>query len=120
MESENGWILPDGRYIDCKWEGHIKCAREKFGMKEGELEKTAVKVSCMPAMTRAQIFLCEEYRPNFLTVRERMTKAQLETIRKYCLHFRFRPPLDYLIQNNLEELYELNTEEILCILARND
>ncbi len=83
MESENGWILPDGRYIDCEWEGHIKCAKEKFGMRERELEKTAVKVSCMPAMTRALIFLGKEYRPNFLTTRERMTRAQLETIQKY-------------------------------------
>lgn len=120
MKSENGWILPDGRYIDCEWEGHIKCAKEKFGMRERELEKTAVKVSCMPAMTRTLIFLGEEYRPNFLTTRERMTKAQLETIQKYCLRFRFRPPLDYFIQNNLEELDELSTEQVLCILAKND
>lgn len=88
--------------------------------KERELEKTAVKVSCMPPITRALIFLGNEYRPNFLTERKRMTKAQLATIQKYCLRFRLRPPLDFFLQKNLEEIAEMSTKDILFILRKDE
>ncbi|MDD3487676.1 MAG: hypothetical protein PHF35_04885 [Candidatus Moranbacteria bacterium] len=119
MESENGWILPNGRYIECRYNEHIECAEEELGTTEKELEKTAVKVSCMPMSVWYGIFPGQEYKPNFLTRRKKMTKAQLATIEKYCLRFRYRPPLDYFLQKDLIELAEMSTKDILFILKQS-
>lgn len=115
---ENGWILPDGRFINCHYEDHIRCAEEVLGTTEKELEKTAVKVSCMPASVRLTTFGKMEYRPNFLTERKRMTKAQLKTIEKYCVKHGLRPPLDYFTQQDLDDMVGMETEQILAILAK--
>ncbi|MCK9588152.1 MAG: hypothetical protein M0Q93_02180 [Terrimicrobiaceae bacterium] len=109
MDSKNGWILPDGEYIECGHGGHIRCAEEKMGMKEEELEKIAVKVTVMESI---------EDDPIFLTERKRMTQEQLRTIEKYCVHFRYRPPLEYFYQQDLDDLEKMITEDILSILAR--
>jgi hypothetical protein len=101
---ENGWILPDGQFINCGYLMHIRCAEDKFGKTEEELEKTAVKVACLPASLRIERMResgKKEYHPHFLTQRNRMTKAQLKTIERYCVKHGFRPPSDYFIQQGL-------------------
>ncbi len=116
--SENGWILPDGKYINCEHEGHIRCAKEELGMEESQLEKIAVKVSCLPVSIQVTIFGKDEYRPNFLTERRRMTKRQLETIEKYCVEFGYRPPTDYFIQQDLYDMANMSLDDILFILSK--
>lgn len=115
---ENGWILPDGKFINCKPIEHIRCAEEILGTTEKELEKTAIKVSCKPSATRLKEFGTNEYCPNFLTERRRMTHAQLATIEKYCVKHGLRPPEEYFIQQELYEMAKMRTEDILTILAK--
>ena len=118
---ENGWILPDGQFINCHYREHIRCAKEKFGMEEKEMEKTAVKVSCLPALLRIEMIMestKKEYHPPFITERKRMTKAQLVTIEKYCVKHGFRPPSDYFLQQDLLDMAAMRTEDILAILAK--
>jgi len=118
MESENGWILPDGKYVECAFNKHIHCAEVELGMKEEELEKIAVKVSCLPASIRMITGSRHEYHPNFLTERKKMTKKQLATIEQYCIKFRYRPPLDFFFQNGWHDLADLKTTDILSILEK--
>lgn len=115
MESENGWIMPDGKFIECAFNGHIRCAEDRIGIKEQELEKIAIKVQCMPSIYRSQL---KNYQPHFFTEREKMTEEQLETIEKYCIHFGCRPPLDYFFQKNLHDMLKMNTETMLMILGK--
>ncbi|MDD4761919.1 MAG: hypothetical protein PHZ25_02770 [Candidatus Pacebacteria bacterium] len=110
---ENGWILPNGEFVNCSNTQHIYCAENKLGKSEEELEKTAVKVSCAPVFMRLEY---DDYRPVFLTQRERMTEAQLKTIEKYCVKYGCRPPLDYFIQQDLHDMAKMSTEDILSIL----
>ena len=114
MKSLNGWILPSGKYVECSFREHVRCAEEKLGMKEQELKKIAIKVSCLPATIRPR----GEYCPNFFTERQRMTKRQLETIEKYCVKFGYRPPLDYFFQKDLHNMIDMKTEDILLILGK--
>lgn len=123
MNSDNGWIMPDGRYIECKFEGHIKCAKEQLGLEERELEKTAIKVSCLPSHIRCHFYSGkegDEYKPNFKTLRDKWTKAQIKTIKRWCLRFGFKPPLDYFLQTDLDDLYDLSTKQILSILSKEE
>lgn len=118
MNSENGWILPNGEYVECVFNGHIRCAEELLGMPEKELEKVAVKVSCLPLSYQIKVFGSDEYRPHFITRRDRMTKKQLATIEQYCLHFRYRPPQDFLFQKGWHDLENMVTNDILSILEK--
>ena len=116
MKSENGWIMPDGRYVECRFNDHIRCAEEDLGMKEEKLEKIAVKVSCMPRSVQIMVFEEAEYRPHFLSERKIMTKRQLRTIEEYCVCFGYRPPTDYFLQLELYDMSDMSTEDILSIL----
>jgi hypothetical protein len=116
MESENGWIMPDGKYIECHFNDHIRCAEEDLGTKEEALEKTAVKVSCLPRPLQVVIVGNREYCPHFLTARMTMTKQQLKTIEEYCVCFKYRPPIDFFLQLELREMIDLSTTNILSIL----
>ena len=120
MKSENGWILPDGRYVECAFHGHIKCAEDKLGMNEAELEKIAIKVCCSPNWLEYVVVDGFDYSPEFHTEREVMTKKQLKAIEEYCLHFRFRSPLDYFFQQDLHHMTKLSTKEILAILEKDE
>lgn len=116
--SENGWILPDGKFIECNYKQHIACARKKLGMEEEDLEKIAVKISCMPVPRQVVFFGKKEYHPLFATMRREMTKQQLRTIEEYCVTFGYRPPPDYFLQQGLLSMSEMSTEDILSILEK--
>lgn len=109
MNSKNGWILPDGRYVECEHEHHALCAKEEFGMNEEELEKTAVKVTNPSSIDTG---------PDFLTLRREMTQEQLRTIEKYCLHFRCRPPMKYFYQQDLMDMARMSTADILTVMEQ--
>lgn len=115
---ENGWILPDGKFINCKPLEHRRCAEKVLQTTDKELEKTAVKVSCKPSAIRLKGLGNKEYCPNFLTERRSMTSAQLATIEKYCVKHRLRPPDEYFIQQELREMVKMKTEDILAILEK--
>lgn len=122
MERENGWILPDGKYLECAYNEHANCAKVELNMDEEDLEKIAVKVSCMPPSIRIKTLGLDRgminYIPHFNTARDEMTNEQLNTIEKYCLKFHYRPPSDYFIQKDLIDMCEMSTLDILNILAK--
>ena len=118
MESENGWILPDGKYIECAFNKHIHCAETKLKMKEEELEKIAVKVSHRPASTHSFVLSKPGFH-HFLTKRKKMTREQLATIRQYCIKFRCHPPLDFFFQSGLHDFVDLDTEYVLSVLEES-
>lgn len=118
INSENGWILPDGDFVGCAHQEHIRCAEEILRIKETELEKIAIKVSSgekdIEWFSRNGTFSSVR----FLSMRTFMTDEQLSTIEKYCLRFRCRPPVDYFLQHEWYEMMDWSTEDIISLLEK--
>lgn len=117
INSENGWILPDGDFVGCAPQEHARCAEEKLGIKEVKLEMVAIKVSSgkkdIEWFSRNGTFSYV----SFLTMRLFMTEMQLSTIEDYCILFKCRPPVDYFLQHDWYEMMSWSTEDILSLLS---
>ena len=98
-----GWIIPDGKFIECGHSHHATTAEYVVGMKERELEKIAVKVLYDQNVDKVL----------FKTLRRKLTDDQLKTIRKYCLDQEVMPPHKYFVQKNLEDLEGLPLNQVL-------
>lgn len=80
MNSDNGWILPDGTYLECTY-------REHAILKNDPSKKTAIQVVWIPPLPYLQFKGARE--PNFYIDKSlQPTSAQITTIRKYCNHFK--------------------------------
>jgi hypothetical protein len=107
VESDNGWIMPDGTYVECKNFYHSTCAEEVIGIPEKELEKIAIKITSNLIGT------------HFLTERVRPTKAQMKTVRNYCISFREIPPIWYFEELGFDKQeiikirFGLSVEEVI-------
>lgn len=106
MNKKLGWILPDGRFIECGFRQHSQCASDIIKIDEEKLEKIAIKI------TRCDI----TYNIFFLTGRRQYTSKQLRTIRAYCIEQKVKPPHKYFTQTNLEDLEHMSLDEILRFL----
>lgn len=120
INSANGWILPNGDFVGCAPQGHTRCAEEKLGMKEAELEIIAIKVSSerkdIEWFSRNGTFSYV----SFLSMRPFITEMQLSTIEDYCILFKCRPPVFYFLQHEWYEMMSWNTEDILSLLSLSD
>lgn len=94
FESTNGWVLPNGDFMECEFQGHNSLAN-KMGTTERELEKTAMKISQYGRdLTKSSRGL--RGRPNFISPREsNLTKEQLDTLEEYCFFYEIFPPSEY-------------------------
>lgn len=79
----------------------------KFGMREKDLEKIAIKIS-YPEGEGAERARKKIYRgsPYFgtrtvVTSRRGISKAQIKTIEEYCLFFDYFPPDDYFLDKEI-------------------
>jgi hypothetical protein len=92
LDGLNGWISPDGDFYSCGFMGHIDLA-DRLGFKEGEIEKTWVKVRDRKDPNAAEFreflesdfsFPCLSGGLSAMIMSESITQSQYNTIFSWC------------------------------------